>query len=166
MTGSQGPQDAVVIERSFDVPVGLVWQMWTEPTHFRAWYGPSGAVVPVVELDVRVGGARRVCLEMHTPNGPLRMWFVGEFREVLENARLVYTDSMADEAGNVLSPSELGMPQGHPVTTEVRVELEDLDGRTKMVLTHTGVPADSPGAAGWTTALDKLAAHLTGDISR
>jgi hypothetical protein len=29
-----------------------------------------------------------------------------------------------------------------------------------MVLTHAGVPADSPGAAGWRMALDKLAAHV------
>ena len=29
-----------------------------------------------------------------------------------------------------------------------------------MVLTHAGVPADSPGAAGWAMALDKLATRL------
>ena len=46
------------------------------------------------------------------------------------------------------------------MTTEVRVDLEDLGGRTKMVLTHVGIPADSPGATGWTMALDKLAAHV------
>jgi hypothetical protein len=47
-----------------------------------------------------------------------------------------------------------------PLTTEVRVELDDLGGRTKQVLTHTGIPADSPGASGWMMALDKLAAHV------
>ncbi len=31
---------------------------------------------------------------------------------------------------------------------------------TKMVVTHAGVPADSPGAAGWNMALDKLTALL------
>ena len=30
-----------------------------------------------------------------------------------------------------------------------------------MVLTHVGVPAGSPGAAGWAMALDKLAAYLS-----
>ena len=52
------------------------------------------------------------------------------------------------------------MPDGHPTTTEVVVELDDHDGKTKMVLTHVGVPADSPGAMGWNMALDKLAAHV------
>jgi hypothetical protein len=52
------------------------------------------------------------------------------------------------------------MPEGHPGTTEVSVELEDVGGRTKMVMTHTGIPGDSAGAAGWATALAKLAAHV------
>jgi hypothetical protein len=54
----------------------------------------------------------------------------------------------------------MGMPDDHPTTTEVIVELEDLGERTRMVMTHRGIPADSPGAAGWTMAFDKLDAHL------
>lgn len=108
---------------------------------------------------MRVGGTRLVGMEVHTPNGLMQMWFAGEYREVVENERLVYTESMFDESGNVSSPSGVGMPEGHPSTTEVRVELEDLGGRTRMVMTHSGVPSDSPGAAGWAMALDKLAAY-------
>jgi uncharacterized protein YndB with AHSA1/START domain len=99
-------------------------------------------------------------MEMQTPNGPMHMWFTGEFLHIVENERLVYTESMADEHGNVVSPSAMGMPEGHPVTTEICVELEAVDGRTKMVMTHAGVPEDSPGAAGWTMAFDKLAAQV------
>jgi uncharacterized protein YndB with AHSA1/START domain len=153
-------QDAVVIERSFDAPVDLIWQMWTDPEHFKAWYGPDGATIPVAKMDVRVGGARLVCIEMKTPGGPMQMWFTGEYREVIENALLVYTESMSDENGNLSSPADVGMPEGHLMTTEVSVELEDVGGRTKMVMTHTGIPGDSPGAAGWAMALDKLAAHV------
>ena len=79
---------------------------------------------------------------------------------VVENERLVYTESMSDKNGNVSSPSEMGVPAGHPMTTEVRVELEDVGGRTKMVMNHAGVPGDSPCAAGWAMALDKLVAHV------
>jgi uncharacterized protein YndB with AHSA1/START domain len=160
MTDDKGLQDAVVIERSFDAPVDVIWRMWTDPEHFKAWYGPDGATIPVAKMDVRVGGTRLVCMEMQTPNGLMQMWFTGEYREVAENERLVYTESMSDENGNVSSPSDMGMPEDHPTTTEVRVELEDVGGRTKMVMTHTGIPADSPGAAGWTMALDKLAVYI------
>ena len=153
-------QDAVTIERIFDAPIDLIWQMWTDPQHFAAWYGPDGASIPVAKMDVRVGGTRLVCMEVQTPGGQTQMWFTGEYREVVENERLVYTESMSDENGNVLSPSDMGMPAGHPTTTEVRVELEDVGGRTKMVMTHAGIPSESPGAAGWTMALDTLAAHV------
>ncbi len=160
MTDNSGSHDAVVIERSFDAPVDLIWQMWTDPEHFKAWYGPDGGTIPVAKMDVRVGGTRLVCMEMPSPDGPMHMWFTGEYREVVKNERLVYTESMSDENGNVSSPSETGTPEGHPMTTEVRVELEDVGGRTKMVMTHAGVPGDSPGAAGWAMALDKLVAHV------
>ena len=95
-------------------------------------------------------------MEVQTPDGPMQMWFTGEYREVVEKRRLVYTDSPADEHGNVA----LAMPAGHPTTTEVRVELDDLGGRTRMVLTHTGISPDSPGAVGWAMALAKLEARL------
>jgi len=160
MTNGNDSQDAVVIERDFDAPVEMVWKMWTDPEHFKAWYGPDGAAIPVAQLDLRVGGIRRVCMQVQTPNGAGRMWFTGEHREIIEPVRLVYTESMTDEHGNALSPAHAGMPEGHPATTEVRVELEDLGGRTRMVMTHVGIPADSPGAAGWTMAINKLAARL------
>ena len=160
MTDNNGSQDAVVIERTLDAPVDLIWQMWTDPEHFQAWYGPTGAKIPVANLDVQVGGTRLICMEMETPNGPMQMWFTGEFREVIVNERLVYTDSMSDEEGNVLSPADMGMPPGHPETTEVIVQLEDLGDSTKMVMTHVGVAADSGGAGGWAMAIDKLAAHV------
>jgi uncharacterized protein YndB with AHSA1/START domain len=160
MTDNNGTQDAVVIERTLDAPVDLIWQMWTKPKHFQAWYGPTGAKVPVANLDVQVGGTRLICMEMETPNGPMQMWFAGEFREVVVNERLVYTDSMSDEEGNVLSPADMGMPAGHPETTEVIVQLEDLGGSTKMIMTHVGVAADSGGAGGWAMAFDKLEAHV------
>jgi uncharacterized protein YndB with AHSA1/START domain len=160
MADSKSPQDAVRIERSFDAPVELIWQMWTDPEQFAAWYGPTGTTIPVAKMDVRVGGTRLVCMDVQTPNGPMQMWFSGQYREVVENERLVYTESMSDENGKVMAPSDIGMPEGHPTTTEVRVELENVDGRTKMVVTHAGIPSDSPGAAGWAMAFDKLAVQL------
>jgi uncharacterized protein YndB with AHSA1/START domain len=149
MSNGNSAPDALVIERSFDAPVDWVWRMWTDPEHFRAWYGPTGATIPVAELDVRVGGARRVCMEVATPDGPMRMWFTGEHREVVENERLVYTESVADEEGGAASHA-----------TEVVVELAAVGERTRMVMTHVGVAPDSPGAAGWAMAFDKLAARL------
>jgi uncharacterized protein YndB with AHSA1/START domain len=157
MTDPSGPDDAVVIERTFDAPVSLIWEMWTVAEHFASWYGPEGATIPVAEMDVRVGGSRRICMQVRTPRGPMEMWFSGEYLEVVEQQRLVYTESVSDEAGNPVGPADGDQPGVHPVT-QVRVELEAIDAGTRMVLTHVGLPADSPGATGWNMALDELSA--------
>lgn len=150
--------DAVVIERTFDAPVELIWQLWTDSEHFASWYGPKGFTVPVADMDVQVGGKRLVC--MASPDGSMKMWTTGEYTEIVPNRRLVYTESMADEDGNVLAPSAMGMPDGYPATTEVTVRLEDLGGRTRMTMTHAGVPADSGGSGGWEQAFAKMAERI------
>ncbi len=156
----QETKDAIVIERIFNAPIELLWQVWTEPEHFKNWYGPKGASLPVANMDVRVGGKRLVCMEMQTPKGNMQMWFTGEYLEVTPKHRLVYTDSMADEQGNIIKPSAMGMPEDHPEKTQVTVVLEDLDGQTKMVMTHAGVPANSGGASGWEQAIKKMADYI------
>lgn len=148
-THAAATDDAVVIERVVDAPIELVWQMWTEAEHFGAWYGPPGASIPVVEMDVRVGGIRRICMEMQTPDGTMSMWFAGEYVEVHAPERLVYTEVMTDADANPMSP-----------VTTVTVELRTVGTGTAMVMTHAGVPSDSPGAQGWEMAFDKLEAHL------
>ena len=160
MSDSAIAKDGIVIERTFNVPVNVIWQMWTQPEHFKNWYGPEGFTVPVAEMDVRVGGKHLFC--MLTPDGSRKMWSTGEYTEVVPNKRLVYTDSIADEHGNVVLPSAYGMNDDeHPATTEVIVLLEDLDGRTKMVVTHAGLPANEQGAsAAWEQAFAKMTDYI------
>jgi len=158
MSDNTVSKDAIVIERTFDAPVDLIWQLWTQPEHFKNWYGPQGFSVPVAEMDVRVGGKRRVCMEMQTPEHSMTFWTTGEYLEVVPNQRLVYTEIVADEDGNMVE----GMNDGdQPTITEVTVLLENLDGRTKMVMTHAGLPPEAEGAnEGWSQSFDKLAGYI------
>ncbi|MDW3220039.1 MAG: SRPBCC domain-containing protein [Acidimicrobiales bacterium] len=150
----------VRIDRTFDAPIEVIWSMWTEPEHFAQWYGPMGARIPNAEMDVQVGGRRHIAMEVDTPNGAMVMYFVGEYREVDPMTRLVYTESVADADGNALTAEQMGMPAGKPMETSIVVELEDLGDRTRMTMTHIGVPADSPGGQGWAMAIDKLEARV------
>lgn len=147
----------VVIERTLDAPIEVVWRMWTEGEQFKKWYGPNGMSVPVAEMDLSVGGKRKICMEMQTPDRLMQMWFVGVYKEIAAPTRLVYTESMSDAEGNIIPPQSMGMPEGHPDVTEVVVELSESDGKTQMRMTHKGVPAGSAGAGGWNQAFDKLA---------
>ena len=151
--------EALVIQRQFDAPAEVVWQMWIDPDEFSTWYGPNGASVDVLTWQLRVGGTRLVRMTVPTARGEMTMWFAGEFLDVVENKRLAYTEYLSDENGNPAPTPASGMPNPHP-TTEVRVALSEVNGHTTMVMTHAGIPADSPGAVGWTMAFDKLATHL------
>ena len=138
--------------------------MWTEPEHFANWYRPMGAKIPKAEMDVRVGGRRHIAIAMETPRGPMEMYFVGEYREVNPKTRLVYTEAMADADGIPMTAEQMGMPPGAHMESSIVVELVDLGDRTKMVMTHIGVPADSPGGQGWAMAVAKMEARVA-DLS-
>ena len=152
--------DWVKITRTFDAPIQAVWDMWAVPENFQKWYGPRGFSVPVAEMDVTVGGTRKINMEMVTPDRTMSMWFTGEYKEGSAPNRLVYTEAMCDPDGNVMSPADMGMPEGTPEMTEVIVELSEDGGKTTMVMTHVGVPAGTPGEGGWNMAFDKLAGVL------
>ena len=149
-------KEGVLIERVFEAPRELVWRAWTEPEHFMRWYGPQGMTVPTCEIDFRVGG--RHLFGMRSPDGQ-EYWSSGVYREIVPPERFVFTDSPADEHGNVTP-----MGEDFPLETIVTVTLEDLgDGRTRLTLTQAGWPDDGMAAGasgGWNQAFDKLAAVL------
>ncbi len=151
----------VKIEREFDAPIETIWNMWTDPTLFKAWYGPHGMSIPVAEMNVTVGGKRKICMEMTSPERSMKMWFTGIYKEVTRPHRLVYTESMCDEDGKLISPQSMGMPDDFPDITEVIVELSESDGKTLMIMVHVGVEAGTAGAGGWNQAFDKLAEYLS-----
>jgi uncharacterized protein YndB with AHSA1/START domain len=160
-------KDTIVIERTFDAPVELIWQMWTQPEHFAKWYGPERVNVTVAEMDVRIGGKHLFCMEIPTPDGTMKFWMTGEYTEIVPNERLVYTDSIADENGNLVAPSTLGWDDDFPASTQVTVQLESLGERTRMVLTHAGVSDDTEGAnEGWEQSFSKMATYVASVANR
>ena len=150
----------LVIVRVLDAPRALVWKAWTEPERLKRWWGPRTFTTPVAKIDLRVGGAFLYC--MRQPDGK-DIWGTGVCREIVPLKRIVYTDSFADEKGNVVPATYYGMSRDFPLEMQVTVTLEDHDGKTKLTLHHVGIPAgpDRDGAnQGWNESLDKLAETL------
>lgn len=146
--------------REFDAPIETVWKMWTDPNMFKRWYGPRGMSIPVVEMDVRVGGTRKICMEMASSERSMKMWFSGVYKEVTPPRRLIYTESMCDENGTLISPQMMGMPDDFPDVTEVIVDLVEVAGKTRMTMIHMGVEAGTAAESGWAQAFDKLGEQL------
>ena len=161
-TKGRGPaaKGSVVITRIFDAPRERVWKAWTDPEQLKHWWGPKGFTTPVFRADLRVGGALLYC--MRSPEGK-DYWGTGVYREIVPVTRIVYTDTFADEKGNVVPATYYGMSSEIPLEMLVTVTFENQDGKTKMTLKHDGLPAgkDREGAqVGWSESFDKLAESL------
>lgn len=159
LIGELGKQE-LIVTRVFHAPRELVWKAWTDPKHFMQWWGPKDYTCPFCEMDLRVGGKYLNC--MRSPEGK-EYWGTGVFREIIPMERLVFTDSFADERGNVVPGTYYGMNEDFPREMLVIVTFEDWNDGTKMTLTHIGAMSepDSDGTQrGWNESFDKLAQSL------
>jgi uncharacterized protein YndB with AHSA1/START domain len=57
----------LTLTRTFNAPIKLVWEAWTQPAHIAKWWGPKGMKVNVIEHDFRVGGKWKYVMPM--PDG-------------------------------------------------------------------------------------------------
>ena len=131
------------LSRILPAPPDAVFAACVEPEELRRWWGPKGFTSPGVELDVRVGGKYRIA--MQPPDGEV-FFLSGEFREVRPPSRLAFTF--------VWEPADVD-----DVETVAVLDLEDLDGRTRLDLRQgafaTGARRDLH-EGGWTDSLDRL----------
>lgn len=150
----------VVISRVFNAPRKLVWKAWTDPEHLMRWWGPKDYTSPICKIDFRVGGKYLYC--MRSPDG-LDLWSTGTYLEIVPIEKIVWTDSFSDEQGNVVPASTYGMADDFPLEFRVTLLLDEVDGKTKFTLKHSGLPPgemEEMTAAGWNESLDKLAETL------
>ncbi|TGM02164.1 SRPBCC family protein [Leptospira jelokensis] len=79
----------VRIERKFNAPLKLVWEVWTNPLHLEKWWGPKGFTNPTVEFDFKVGGSYRIV--MRSPEG-IDYPVIGKFLEITPYESFVMSD--------------------------------------------------------------------------
>ena len=152
--------ERMIITRNFDAPRELVWKAWTDPKYVMQWWGPKGFTAPVCQMDFRVGGKFLWC--MKGPDGEVVGWNGGEYFEIVEHEKIVYSMYFADAEGNKVAPAQYGieveaMDDAHDV-----VIFEDFgDGQTKLTL-FGSEPMESARNSGqlegWNEILDKVAA--------
>jgi uncharacterized protein YndB with AHSA1/START domain len=138
--------------RTFDAPRERVWSEWTEPEAFADWFGGTAAEIPVstVSMDVREGGAWRAT--MYFGPGRREIRWEGEYLEVLEPERLVFT--VTDRPGE----------DAHELVIVVLTDLGD--GRTEMLFEQRGRMTAAQykrTGEGWTGFFDRIEERLAGD---
>jgi uncharacterized protein YndB with AHSA1/START domain len=143
-------EPGITITRVFDAPRERVWKEWIEPEAFADWFGGPESEVPLstVAMDVRPGGAWR--LTMYAKPGRREIRWHGEYREVSEPERLVFTVS-----------DQLPGQDAYELVTVVLTDLGD--GRTEMLLQQRGALAAEVyerAREGWGTFFDRMAERL------
>lgn len=154
--------ERMVITRVFDAPRELVWKAWTDPKYVMQWWGPKGFTAPVCKIDFRVGGKFLCC--MRAPDGT-EGWNGGEYFEIVEHEKIVYSMYFADAEGNKVDPAQYGieheaMDDAHDVVT-----FEDIgNGQTRVTLIGNESmesAKESGQVEGWNEILDKVGAVVS-----
>jgi uncharacterized protein YndB with AHSA1/START domain len=83
----------LVLERTLDAPVDLVWAAYTDPEHLKQWFAPKPYQITECELDLRPGGIFRI--RMIGPDGfDTGHGNPGCVLEVVEGKKLSWTSAL------------------------------------------------------------------------
>jgi uncharacterized protein YndB with AHSA1/START domain len=91
----------IVLTRTFDAPLRLLWAAMFTPAKMRRWMlPPPGWTMTICECEPRVGGALRLAWK----NGEADpvMTLQGVFTEVVPHERIVHTETMALGSGQTI----------------------------------------------------------------
>lgn len=139
----------ILIVRVLDAPREIVFRNWVEPQHMQSWFAPSGFTTTRCEIDARPGGRWRI--EYRSDDSDAAYSEYGEFRELTEPERIVFSLTQEDERGRV------------HLETLVKVTFAATGAKTEMTFHQTGfdtVKLRNVIAEGWGGCFQKLDLHL------
>jgi uncharacterized protein YndB with AHSA1/START domain len=141
MTGAR----TITITRSYDAPVGLVFECWLKPEHLLQWYSAGGGwTTPHAHTDPRKGG--KFNIGFAGPDGKTGFDFTGTYDEV--------TPPLPGKDGQLNFTADDGRP--------VWVTFSQKDGKTiiTLILTLENTYPEEQQRHGWTAMLDNLNTYL------
>jgi uncharacterized protein YndB with AHSA1/START domain len=123
--------NAARLERTYDAPAQLVWELWTTAAGLAEWFAPDGFESRVSEIDLRPGGQLRFIMTATAPEqvefmqntgNPLSIEVRKTFTEVTPPTRLAYR-SLIDF-----------VPDQEPYEHLTTVDIEAAGDRTNVVM--------------------------------
>jgi uncharacterized protein YndB with AHSA1/START domain len=128
-----------------------IYRAFLEPDAMAKWLPPNGFTCRVHHMQAKVGGTYKMSFTNFTTEKT--MSFGGEYRELVENERLRYTDNFDDP--NL--PGEI----------QVTINLKKVSLGTEMTIVQEGLPTVIPLEAcyvGWQQSLNNLAKLVEPEI--
>lgn len=95
----------LVMERVFDAPQKLVFEMFAESDHLERWWGPQGWQTENRTFEFKPDGVWHYCMRCTDESqGEFfghESWGKAVYHEIVVPQKIVYTDSFSDEKGNI-----------------------------------------------------------------
>lgn len=146
----------ITLERTYDAPIDVIWDLWTTKAGIESWWGPDGFFVTVRTIDLRVGGGMAYGM---TASAPEQVAFMKSHGlSLTTETRIQYTD--------VSRPRRLAyqnvvdfVPGVDTYEVGTVVELHPTPTGTRLVLTIDAMHDETwTGRAvmGWEMELGKL----------
>ena len=114
----------LVVTRVFDAPLELVWKAWTDPEHVMRWWGPDHFTSPSAKMDFREGGTSIVCMRAPQEFGGQDMYSTWVYQKIVPMERIEFIQNLADKEGNLIDPTQLGLPPEFPRDIRTVVTLQ------------------------------------------
>lgn len=153
------PSDTeVLVKRTFDAPVKLVWRAYMEPDLMRRWCsGEPGWSMPVCEMDMHVGGHYR--WRWRNDDNGQEFGFTGEVLEVIPHAKIVHTQ--------IFDPGDLGVSMGSEpsIITVMFHEVNGITNTTTTIRYASKADRDEAFATGMTDGMELSYKRLDGVLA-
>jgi uncharacterized protein YndB with AHSA1/START domain len=159
-------KDNFVINRTFDAPLAVMYEMWTNPKHFAKWLAPTGFTMEFIRADIKTGGSTFYFMS----DGKMKMYGRANYLEIKKPNLLKYTQQFCDENEKVsrhpLAPTwpetmltTVELNEEGPEQTRVTITWEVHGDATREEL-ETFIAAKAGMSQGWGGSFDKLEAYI------
>lgn len=87
----------MLVTRTFNAPVHIVFEAWSKPELFKLWWVPKSAGMTLLscDMDVRTGGTYRLVFSHPMFDQP--MAFFGTYKEVTPHKRIVWSNEESEQ---------------------------------------------------------------------
>ncbi|MDB5384712.1 MAG: hypothetical protein JWM11_358 [Planctomycetaceae bacterium] len=160
-------KEEFVINRTFDAPLDVMFEMWTNPDHFSQWLAPTGFQMEFIRSEIKPGGSTFYFM---SGQGAAKMYGRANYLAIEKPHQIVYTQQFCDEHENItrhpMAPTwpetmltTVQLAEEGPDQTRVTVTWEPYGGTTREEL-ETFIKSRAGMTQGWTGSFDKLEDHL------
>ncbi|MGG3572464.1 SRPBCC domain-containing protein [Bacillus gobiensis] len=118
----------LVMERIFNAPRTLLFEVFSDPEHLANWWGPRGWQTENRKFEFKPDGEWLYCMRCTDENqGEFfgqESWGKAVYHEIIVPEKIVYTDQFVDEEGQPVG----GMPE-----IKITMEFIELEDKTKLI---------------------------------